>query len=89
MVLGADMPLLSAVDKAAKDPSLGGKAPTRMQPDGESQVRVWLEDVPFDALLRWMYGLQGHYGVRIDSVAIERRPTAGQVNARLSLVRAK
>jgi general secretion pathway protein M len=86
-VVGRDVSLLSAVDQASKDGTLG-KAPSRMQPDGDTQVRVWLEDVPFNALLHWMDELQARYGVRIDGVSIERRPTAGVVNARLSLVRA-
>jgi general secretion pathway protein M len=87
MVVGPEVSLMSAVDRAAKDGTLG-KAPSRIQPDGDKQVRVWVEDVQFDALLRWMDEVQRRYGLRIDGVAVERRPTAGTVNARLSLVRA-
>jgi general secretion pathway protein M len=86
-LVGRDVSLLAAVDQASKDGTLG-KAPSRMQPDGDNQVRVWIDDVPFDPLLRWMDELQTRYGVRIDSVAIERRPVPGVVSARLSLVRA-
>jgi general secretion pathway protein M len=85
---GAGVSLLSAVDQSTKDGTLA-KAPARLQPDGENQVRIWFEDVPFDSLLRWMDGLQARYGVRIDNAAIERRPAAGIVNARLALVRDK
>lgn len=84
--LGANVSLLAAVDQASNDGTLS-KKPSRMQPDGDNQVRVWIEDESFDKLLRWMNALQTRYGVRIDAVAIERRPTAGTVNARLSLVR--
>ncbi|HZR37018.1 MAG TPA: type II secretion system protein M [Nevskia sp.] len=87
-VVGPEVSLLSAVDQASKDGILG-KAPSRMQPDGDKQVRVWIEDVPFDAVLRWMDDLQKRYGVRVDGVTLERRPAAGTVNARLSLVRAQ
>ncbi len=63
---------------------------SRINPDGDKQVRVWIDDVSFDALLRWMYhDLQSRYGVRIDNIAVERRSTAGVVNARLTLVRAQ
>jgi general secretion pathway protein M len=86
-VVGSDVSLLSAVDQASKDGVLT-KPPSRMQPDGDKQVRVWVEDVQFDSLLRWLDDLQNRYGVRVDAVAVERRPTAGTVNARLSLVRA-
>ena len=86
-VVGPEVSLLSAVDQASKDGILG-KAPSRMQPDGDKQVRVWIEDVPVDAVLRWIDDLQSRYAVRIDGVTVERRPTAGTVNVRLSLVRA-
>ncbi|MBL6751456.1 MAG: type II secretion system protein M [Nevskia sp.] len=80
--------LLSTVDQSTKDGSLA-KAPTRLQPDGDNQVRIWFEDVPFDSLLRWMNALQTRYGVRIDNASIERRQAAGTVNARLALVHEK
>ena len=75
------------MDQASKDGILG-KAPSRMQPDGDKQVRVWIEDVNFEAVLRWMDDLQNRYGVRVDAVTLEKRPAAGTVNVRLSLVRA-
>lgn len=86
-VVGPEVSLLSAVDQASKDGVLG-KAPSRMQPDGDKQVRVWIEDVPFDAVLRWLDDLQNRYAVRVDAVTLERRPAAGTINVRLSLVRA-
>jgi general secretion pathway protein M len=86
-VVGPEASLLTAVDQASKDGVLG-KAPSRVQPDGDKQVRVWVEDVPFDAMLRWMDDLQNRYAVRVDAVTLEKRPAAGTVNARLSLMRA-
>ena len=85
-VVGNDVSLLSAVDQAGKDGTLG-KPLSRINPDGDKQVRVWVDDVPFDAVLRWMDDLQTRYAVHIDNVAIERRPTPGVVSARLSLTR--
>jgi general secretion pathway protein M len=86
-VVGPEVSLLAAVDQASKDGILG-KPLSRINPDGEKQVRVWIDDVNFDALLRWIDDLQSRYGVRIDAVAVERRPTAGLVSARLTLMRA-
>jgi general secretion pathway protein M len=80
--------LLSIVDTATKDGTIA-KPPSRLQPDGDKQVRVWFEDVEFDKLTRWMYQAQQRYGVHIDELAVERRGTAGLVNARLTLVRAQ
>ena len=85
-IVGADVSLLTAVDQASKNGTLT-KPPSRLQPDGENQARVWLEDVQFDVLLRWMYELQNNYGLKIDVADIERQPTSGLVNARLSLTR--
>lgn len=85
-LVGREVSLLSAVDQASKDGVLG-KPLSRINPDGENQVRVWIDDVPFDALLRWMDDLQARYAVHIDNVAVERRPVPGVVSARLSLKR--
>jgi len=85
-VIGSGVSLLSAVDQASKSGTLS-KPPSRLQPDGENQVRVWLEDTQFDTLMRWMYELQNNYGLKIDVADIERQPTPGLVNARLSLTR--
>jgi len=86
-IVGSDVSLLTAVDQAAKNGTLK-KPPTRLQPDGENAARIWLEDVEFDVLLRWMLELQTRYGVSIDVVDIEKRETAGLVNARISVLRA-
>ena len=82
----ADVSLLTAVDQAAKNGTLK-KPPSRLQPDGDNAARIWFEDVEFDVLLRWMQELQSRYGVTIDVVDIEKRETAGLVNARLSVLR--
>ncbi|WP_439640699.1 type II secretion system protein GspM [Nevskia sp.] len=86
-IVGADVSLLTAVDQAAKNGTLK-KPPSRLQPDGDNTARIWFEDVEFDVLLRWMQELQSRYGVTIDVVDIEKRETAGLVNARLSVLRA-
>ncbi|MBI2383438.1 MAG: type II secretion system protein M [Gammaproteobacteria bacterium] len=83
---GRNLSLLAAVDQAGKSSQLG-KAPSRIQPEGDKQVRVWLEDVSFDALVRWMQDLQARYGLRIESADIERESGPGLVDARLTLVR--
>lgn len=77
--------LLAVVDQAARNGTLG-KAPSRIQPDGDEVVRVWIEDVPAEALLRWMAELEGRHGLVIEAADIERRAT-GHANARLQLAR--
>lgn len=85
-MLGAGQSLLSIVDQSRRASSLT-KPPSRLQPEGDTTVRIWLDDVPFDALMRWLADLQSRYGVRVDTADIERESGPGLVNARLTLVR--
>ena len=85
-IVGANQSLLSIVDQSRRASSLT-KPPSRLQPEGDGIVRIWLEDVPFDALLRWLADLQLRYGVRVDSADIERESAPGLVNARVTLMR--
>lgn len=83
---GAGQSLLAVVDQSRRASALT-KPPSRLQPEGDTTVRIWLEDVPFDALLRWLNDLQNRYGVRVDNADIERESGPGLVNARLTLTR--
>jgi general secretion pathway protein M len=83
---GAGQSLLAVIDQSSKASALT-KPPTRLQPEGDDTVRIWLDDVPFDVLLRWLGELQSRYGVRVDNADIERESGPGLVNARLTLVR--
>ena len=83
---GRGLSLMAAVDQASKQGTLG-KSPTRIQPEGDREVRVWFEDVSFDALVRWLAELQTRYGVGVQTLDIEPQATPGKVNARLSLTR--
>ena len=77
--------ILAVVDQGAR--MTLGKQPTRIQPEGDKEVKVWVEDVPFDSLLRWMQELEQRYGIRAQSAEIEKHATPGLVSAQLSLVR--
>src|SRR5882757_4639195 len=50
-LVSRDASLLSAVDLASKNGTLS-KPPSRLQPDGDNQVRVWVDEVQFDSLVR-------------------------------------
>ncbi|HEX4872756.1 MAG TPA: type II secretion system protein M [Nevskiaceae bacterium] len=78
--------VLAAVDQSLKQAAVG-KAPSRLQPEGEREVRVWFEGVSFDALLPWLADLQTRHGVQLTSAEIERQASAGLVDARLTLSR--
>ncbi|MGH8516912.1 MAG: type II secretion system protein GspM [Panacagrimonas sp.] len=83
---GRSLSLMAAVDQASKQGSLG-RSPTRIQPEGDREVRVWFEDVSFDAMVPWLADLQLRYGVGVQTLDIEPQATPGKVNVRLSLVR--
>lgn len=78
--------LLSVIDQSVKVSGIG-KAPARLQPDGEALVRIWFEDVPFDSLLRWQADLRNRHGISVTEAEIERESGSGLVNARLTLER--
>lgn len=83
---GRGVSLMSAVDQASRQSGLG-KGPSRIQPEGDGEVRVWFEDVSFDAVTRWVFDMQNRYGVRVQTLDVEPQGDAGRVNVRLSLVR--
>lgn len=78
--------ILMAVDQTARAGTLE-KPPSRIQPEGEKEVKVWIEEVSFDGLLRWLNELETRYGIRADTAEIEKQAAPGVVSARLSLVR--
>jgi len=78
--------LLSVVDQSTKSATLG-KAPSRLTPEGDTIVKLWIEDVSFDAVVRWLHDLQTRHGVNVEDADIERRSGAGLVSVRLTLVR--
>jgi general secretion pathway protein M len=76
--------LLSVTDDAARSAGLG-QALKRVEPDGSTGVRVWLEDASFDSVIGWLGVMASRYGVDVDSASMERAAARGRVNARLSL----
>lgn len=78
--------LLSAVDQASKSGTLN-KPLSRIQPEGDTEVKIWIEAVSFDALVRWIDQLHQHDGIVVRAAQIEKDATSGLVSAQLSLVR--
>ena len=76
--------LLAVTDSTAR---AGGLAASlkRIEPEGSSGVRVWLEGASFDHFVTWLDLLSNSHGINPDSVSMERNETAGQVNVRLTL----
>ena len=76
--------LLSVVDQTAKRSGLGSGL-KRLEPNGQTAVKVWLEQVKFDDMARWLNQLQTKNGLRVDSITIDRQDEPGRINARITL----
>ena len=76
--------LLSVADSTARAGGLG-PALKRVEPEGSDSVRVWLDDAPFDVLVKWLATLSTIHGVSAESATLERSAATGRVNARLTL----
>ena len=83
---GGNASLLAAIDQSSKQEPMN-KAPSRIQPQGDREVRVWFEDVSFDASVQWLARLQTQYGIQVQSLDIEPESAPGRVKFRASLVR--
>jgi general secretion pathway protein M len=77
--------LLALADSSARADGLGDVL-KRVEPDGSSSVKVWMEGAPFDTLVQWLGNISTRYGINIDAVTIETAAnSAGRVNVRLTL----
>jgi len=79
--------LLTLVDRTSKEKQLRQQI-QRLKPQGEDGVQLWIEEAPFDILLKWLGELTEQYGIVIDTLNIDRQNGPGLVNARLVLQRA-
>lgn len=76
--------LLSVADSSARSSGLG-PALKRVEPEGSSGVRVWLDGATFDAVVGWLDSMSTRYGVDVESITLEQSGASGRVNARLTL----
>ena len=76
--------LLGTIDRTAKIGNLG-KSVKRVQPDGQSKARVWLENASFNDTVKWLESLQRQQGIHIVTSVIEKQEEPGLVNVRLVL----
>jgi general secretion pathway protein M len=83
---GRNRSLLSVLDQTATQAGIRDHI-ERMEPEGQNGVKLWLDDVPFDPLVRWMERLERHYGVHVKRASITPADETGRVDARLTLER--
>ncbi|MGH8530611.1 MAG: type II secretion system protein GspM [Nevskiales bacterium] len=78
--------LLALVDQTSTANGLKSFV-SRIQPEGDKEVRVWLEQAPYDEVMRWLISLELDAGVRIIEFNVSRGPAPGLVAVRINLQR--
>lgn len=78
--------LLSIVDSTATQGDVRDPI-TRMEPEGDSGVRLSMENADFDAVMRWLGSLKRTHNVDVTRATITPDDAPGRVDARLSLQR--
>ncbi|MCF6281049.1 MAG: type II secretion system protein M [Candidatus Polarisedimenticolaceae bacterium] len=78
--------LLTTIDRTAKQLNIRD-AVKRIKPQGNDKVQLWLEQVPFDRVVRWLDSLQQQHNVSISTITIDRQSGSGLINARINLER--
>lgn len=78
--------LLSITDETVRQANLG-PAVRRIEPEGQTIVRVVFEQASFDDMMIWLGTLQRSFGVTVVDLSADRQEQIGRVNARLTLKR--
>jgi len=74
----------SVINRTAKT-ALPGAVIKRIEKNRQQGVQVWIEQVAFDDMMKWLGSLQQGKGIRVASMVSERINQAGRVNVRLVL----
>ena len=83
---GASVSLLTLVDESLRAHDLGD-AVRRVEPEGDSIVRLWLDGARFDDLMTWLTTLDRGYGTTVQELSAQVTDTRGVVNVTLTLRR--
>lgn len=73
--------ILTTVNSTAKVKNIQLK---RFEPDGKTGLRIWLDQVNFNALIDWLELLETTRGIKVEQISIDR-VNSGIVNARAVL----
>lgn len=85
-VAQANRSLLAIVDSSSKQTGMSALI-KRIQPEGQTSVRLWIEDAPFDKLADWLHQLESQQQIKVDNGSLDRDEQSGTVKARLTLTR--
>lgn len=76
--------VLSMIDNSARKAGLASVM-KRVQPEGDTGVRVWFEAAAFDELVKWLAIIESKHGLLVNEINIEQTDFTGLVNARIFL----
>jgi len=76
--------VLSTIDRSARKAGLSAVM-KRVQPEGDSGVRVWFENAAFDELIKWLAIIEAEHGLSVNEINIEKTESTGLVNVRVFL----
>lgn len=85
-VTGPDRSLMARVDEGLRDAGLSSVL-SRIEPDGDGRVRLWLEEASFDTVVAWLEGLTDRARVKVIDASVDRSEGPGLVRVRLTLER--
>ena len=57
----------------------------RYEPEGKDKLRVWLEDVSFNNMVRWLHQLESQKGITVSSISLDSEKDPGLISAKLVL----
>lgn len=77
----SNKPILALITQQAKISNINLK---RFEPDNEN-LRIWLDDVPFDDAVRWLETLTQNHGIRVKQISIDRSEKRGRIDLRATL----
>jgi len=81
----ANESLLAVVSRSAADAGFGASL-KQAQTDSDGSVRMQMQGVGFDTLIRWLGTLHRQYGVSVKQMMAQKTAATGTVDATLTLV---
>jgi type II secretory pathway component PulM len=70
-------PLSQRINQAAQS---AGILVNRLQPSGDQEARVWVEDAAWPAAVRWLYALEDGAGIQVRSLSLSETGKEGRIN---------
>jgi len=81
---GQDQALLTLVSSTANNYQITFK---RFQPEGDTVLKLWMEHINFNNLLRWLNDINNRNGISVNEISVEQSKEEGYVDVRLTLMR--